>query len=385
MSSSENQDDGIQPDLLTIIAQILAVQGHKQTLLNLSLTSKDNFRLLAPILYRHLVLTDKSAPKLFRYFLTFHSDVRFLFFASIDEDVDIASPGCHPIIRLRRYLTFVFKITVDTSYTEPKVFNVMAAWAKGLRELCQDLVFPNAKRLVLTAKSPADKNLRLIGVDDRHHELATFLPLACDPQYICYTPPPPLPKPRRMMGGIFEGGPATYMVMFDDGILPVWSYWAGEPHEVVNIHQASSVMYPNRDLTKCKVSFAPPECCVGDVKCEEPEHPTRCQASDLEAKMSKLLGFCMRPRPGSDVVSFDKWVKNQMVIVERDGQGASFREHLDTAIESAVAIVLRPPFTPSKPIKLGTTPQDAIKRMRDAITISKENIQCEACGGKSSQ
>ncbi|WVF66944.1 hypothetical protein IAT40_001687 [Kwoniella sp. CBS 6097] len=373
--------EGIIPsDLIAIVAQHLAATGYKRSLLDLSLASKDNFRLIALVLYRHLILTDKTAPKLFRYFLTFHKDVRFLFFASIDEDVDIASSSCHPIIRLRRYMTFVHKITVDTAYEEPKVFNVLAGWAKGLRDICQDRVFPNAQRLVLTARSGTQKHLRMVGMDDRNHGLATFLPLACEPQYICYTPPPPLPRPRRIIPG-FGDGAAAYTVVFDDGIAPVWAYQWKRQQEIVNLHQAASIMYPNRANTRCRVSFAAPGCFFGDAKCEDSHHPTHCKKSDMEIKMSKLVGTSFRTRPEKTVITLEDMTKGQMTIVDRDGQASSFKNKLDEIIDSTVQVVFRPPLLSSEQLTFSMSPQDVLKKLREAITITNDNTPCEACGG----
>ncbi|OCF40542.1 hypothetical protein I317_05633 [Kwoniella heveanensis CBS 569] len=382
MAANQDRENGMPPDLLVIVGLLLASKGHKKTLFNLSLTSRDNFRLLTPILYRHLNLTDRSAPKLFRHFLTFHKDVRFLFFASIGEGVDIADSGCHPIIRLRKYLTFVHKITVDTPYDEPKIFNVLAGWAKGLRELCQDTVFPNVKRMVLTARSGTKKHLRMVGMDDRRHCLLTFLPLACDPQHICFTPAPPVPIPRRNMPELFGAGPAAFAITFDDGVIPQWAYQWKTQHEVVNLHQVASIMYPNRANTKCRVSFSPPACCLGDAKCEETEHPARCKQTDMEVKMSKLVGTSLPTRPDSTLITLEDMSPGQMTIVDRAGQASRFEGKLNEIIQSTVSVVLNSPIPSAEQLHLKITPSETIRKLKEAITLSNNAAPCEACGGE---
>ncbi|OCF34093.1 hypothetical protein I316_04040 [Kwoniella heveanensis BCC8398] len=345
MAANQDRENGMPPDLLVIVGQLLASKGHKKTLFNLSLTSRDNFRLLTPILYRHLNLTDRSAPKLFRHFLTFHKDVRFLFFASIDEGVDIANSGCHPIIRLRKYLTFVHKITVDTPYDEPKVFNVLAGWAKGLRELCQDTVFPNVKRMVLTARSGTKKHLRMVGMDDRRHCLLTFLPLACDPQHICFTPAPPVPIPRRNMPELFGAGPAAFAITFDDGVIPQWARRTNGRHS-----------------TKSSTSIKSP--------------------TDMEVKMSKLVGTSLRTRPDSTLITLEDMSPGQMTIVDRAGQASRFEGKLNEIIQSTVSVVLNSPIPSAEQLHLKITPSETIRKLKEAITLSNNAAPCEACGGE---
>ncbi|WWC60029.1 uncharacterized protein I303_102592 [Kwoniella dejecticola CBS 10117] len=258
-------------DIFLLIGQQLLAQKDHKSLSNLSLTSKDNYQLLTPLVYRHIILTDHSLPTLFSRITEISHDDRQIMFEKIQdgEEDNLLSKGLHPIKRLKVHLQYAHKIIIDTNKNNVD-FEKLSAIAKVLDTYLDDLMFPNVSRLIFTAKHGTTRRVGLFASDHDTYELPTFLPMACNPKYICCS---------------FD---KTTPACDHDTLIPHFALT--KVVEVVNIHQAKHLVAPVSPVSS-RVSFSGDTCSQGDdcPRRDDPDHPKVCIRAHRSSRMHILL------------------------------------------------------------------------------------------------
>ncbi|WWC69033.1 uncharacterized protein I206_102969 [Kwoniella pini CBS 10737] len=262
----------LSEDIFLLIGQQLQSANHHCSLSNLSLTSKDNYRLLTPLTYRHVIMTDHSLPALLFRIINISSDEkRFLFEKIKDQEKDdLLSTNLQPIKRLKIQLQYIHKLTIDTNF-EKMDFESLSALAKALGMYLGELLFPSVSRLIITSRHGTNRRIGLLADDREDYVLRTFLPLACRPTYVCCT---------------FDKDTPTCGY---DTLVPQFSL-TDSSREIVNIHQARRIVMPFGHTTS-RVSFGEVTCTKGDTCPDKntPHHPKRCIERIKTTRMNILL------------------------------------------------------------------------------------------------
>ncbi|WVW79806.1 hypothetical protein I302_101776 [Kwoniella bestiolae CBS 10118] len=259
-------------DVILLIAQNLQSLNYHKTLSSLSQSSRNNYQLLTPLLYRHIILTDHSLPHLFSRITDIPQEEKHLFFQPIkeEEEDNILPSSLNPTRRLRVQLNLIFKLTIDTNF-EDFDYDTLTTISKCLSYYFADLLFPNISRLVFTAKHGTSRRIGLLSSDrDTHHLLRNFLPVACQPKYICCAFNADTPACTR------------------DLLLPLFTLNSAH-QETINIHDARIVRMPPR-LDGGRIRFGKVECPVSanNGNCPLPDHPKGCEKREMLIRLEEL-------------------------------------------------------------------------------------------------
>ncbi|WVQ62928.1 uncharacterized protein L199_001077 [Kwoniella botswanensis] len=262
----------LSDDIVLLIGQQLQSLNYHRTLSNLSLSCKSNHQLLTPLVYRHVILTDHSLPKLFTRIIDIPNGEKHAFMQPIKEEDDeedgTPSSSLTPTRRLRVQLGMVFKMTVDTN-DEQFPYEILTTIAKCLVFYFDDMLFPRTSRLVFTARHGTSGRIGLLSSDkDPYHLLRNFLPVACRPKYICCS---------------FN---STTPACLNDDLVPYFTIM-DEDGEVVNIHQARALCIPPR-LFKSRISYSKAECPRGE-DCTLQGHPEGCEKAEMRYRLTEIL------------------------------------------------------------------------------------------------
>ncbi|WWC98958.1 hypothetical protein V866_005852 [Kwoniella sp. B9012] len=317
----------LSDDIFLLIGQRLQSLDCRKTLSNLSLSCKTNYQLLTPLVYRHVILTDHSLPKLFTRIIDIPNGEKHAFMQPIKEEVneedDIPLSSLTPTRRLRVQLRMVFKMTVDTN-NEQFPYEILTTIAKCLMFYFDDMLFPRVSRLVFTAKHGTSRRIGLLSSDkDPYHLLRNFLPVACQPKYICCSFNPSTPA---CLNGI---------------LAPAFTMDA-DHEETVNIHQARVISVPPK-LTNCRISFGQVGCPRGK-DCTLQGHPVGCEKAEMKYRLTQILVGSSLPThinsaiplenssPGAAAHRSDQ----NVTIVERtDHNGLTYHQVYKEMIENA--------------------------------------------------
>ncbi|WWC87463.1 uncharacterized protein L201_002352 [Kwoniella dendrophila CBS 6074] len=303
-------------DVILLIAQKLQSLNYHKTLSNLSVTSKNTYQLTNHLVYRHVILTDHSLPLLFGRITSIPQEDRHIFFESVDEEAedDILKEDVHPVTRLRVQLGQIYKLTIDTDY-EDCDYESLSSIAKCLDFFMGEILLPRVSRLVFTSKHGTAHRVGLLSNDQLPYLLRTFLPLACQPKFICCSFSPETPA----CPGDFLT--PTFTLNRD-----------GHSKEIVNIHQARRIL-PPRFTTSTRISFGEVSCLFGDDVCRSPNHPKSCievekaiRIEELASTIASDIGRDLKIQSTTTSKTDLKEINNTLTIIERtiDDESSSY-------------------------------------------------------------
>ncbi|WWD16899.1 hypothetical protein CI109_101331 [Kwoniella shandongensis] len=269
-------------DIVQQIARQLESDQAHHTLSNLVLTSKTNHHTLAPLLYRHINLTDHSGSRLFQAFkdipkLEAYHLLRPL--AALQDDVEEkGSFGVPSAVRWRYNLSLIQTMTVRMN-DPTAIHEEISLYATLMVDTLDEVLIPNLKTIVAY---PSPWRAPGAEYDYRPFSMELLL-IASRPSAVCTTP-------QYREGGALHS--------YNDGLgRPIMN---SEPASramksinTLNFHRAIRMDYAYPGVKTMRVSLTPPvPVCTTfpeDRVCESIGHPFDCY--DRECSFRILSEF----------------------------------------------------------------------------------------------